>query len=196
MTIQRIETLAAKPPKDTIQSVAEWLAAYMEQSWQIANKYRKLDFVLALLKPVLKKVPCKPLNEKLYRILSANKPVTMGQDFVLPASQAFSFTFGKGKKFWGDLGDQIGVVDQDNACVVEVLTPVVEIFNVFWAVGPFLSYAKQYAKKADREAIYESVSYLDNQRGFKWQKEVVAYSKSPIKCKVVHLFDTGGSDDD
>ena len=178
-SVAAIKQIAAAKPPDSPLSAIEWLAAYIEQSWGIPIKYKRPAVVVPLLNTLKKVVPYVPVEKPLYRVLGSNKPLKVGAEINLPADLVTSFTTLKSKASLIDLADQVGASGSKYAYVVQPTSKVIEVCNTPWAVTKALRYGKK-AYPDSRE-----VSFLEGQYGYKWQQEVMAYSKTPIKCKVL-----------
>lgn len=177
-SLARLQSLGAKPP-DPVLAAIDWLATYLEQSWQMQPKYLQIPQVIEILKPLMKVVPCDPLGKQLYRVVGDSKKRTVGDTDSITTKIVTSFTWGKGKSHWDALADQVGASDADYCYVLQPVSTVIEVANMAWALGPVLKYAKRVYPDA------KETDYLDEQAPYKWQKEVIGYSKAPIKAKVV-----------
>lgn len=162
-----------------IEDCVEWIEAYVNNSAQMGAQYLKADFVIGLLRPLVQAVPYRPVNKKLYHVLGSNSPVAAK---TFDADRVISLTWASTEGEWESIADSVGIADYDHFGVVEVVGQVHELFNGEWLVRDVVPYLK----KNSGSRLANSLAQLAE--GFRGQKEVVAFSRSPIKTKIAHTF--------
>jgi len=169
--LSSLRNLVQSKSSDPILSAIEWLALYIEQSWQIKPEYLTIPAVTKILEPLKAVVPYTSINKQLYRIIGRKSPLAKGESVDLSAKVLTSFTF-TGRSDWEALADQIGARDAVYCYVLKLNSSIIEVASAAWALGPVLKYAKRVYPNAKETQL------LNNQSGFVWQKEVMGYSSS------------------
>lgn len=162
--------------KDPIERALSWLSTYLQQSADMQNRYKATKFVLPTLEPLMGLVPYVPQDRPLFRVIGFE--TTPRKNIVLPANFAHSCTYGVGEKFWRNLADEIGASSASYVLVVSVEEVVHELFNTSWIQKKLVPWVK---KNRPHSAHLDDLE----EWGTDWQKEVVVFSSTPVKCKLV-----------
>lgn len=175
--------LQSQAPDSQLIAAADWLNSYVTRSWDLLDSTKNIEWVTSHLAPLKTAVPLTPVTKKLYRVIPSKIPLIVGQELALTGTRLTSFTYGSGKDFWDSLSDSVGADSEEYCYVVQVMQPIVEVFNTRWLFGPVLAYIKANYKGARiLRNLLENAPYV-------WQKEVVGYAaSSELHTKVVCLL--------
>jgi len=164
-----------------VKDALSWLVAYIEQSWSIDKKFMRVPFVIKLLAPIIREVSYVPANRRLYRVIASDHELQIGQNLSLGKNSVISFTYLNQKSDLTALADQVGAADGNYCYAVELVSSVNELFNVEWIYKKLIPWAI----KLKNDDLYNVIRELELNEGYRWQKEVVVFSKSPIITKVI-----------
>lgn len=163
----------------TVEDSIDWLATYLERSWDIPDKFLTAQYVMKVMRPLYKVVPYSPTGSTLYRIMSSETVDRQVGDVVtLGKNKVISCTSGKGRGHWDSLADQIGALEEEYCYVVAITGAYTELCSMQWALTKILQWAKKNLPSKDYQK-------LEEQKGYVWQKEVLIYSNSSISANVV-----------
>jgi hypothetical protein len=158
-----------------LDRACDWLSSFFEGSYRLDERYRHPVEVQKILKPLVDSVPYVPIDKPLYRVIGSYTPLP--EKMTLESNRVLSFTFGTGKAFWRDLADSIGALDGYECCyVMKVEDRVHEVVNGSWVVKRVLPFVK---KRLPGNRMVAKLDEMAN--AYLGQKEVIAYSESPIE---------------
>jgi hypothetical protein len=167
---------------ETVYNSIDWLNSYLENSAQISDRYLQAEQVIPILRPLIAEVPYVPIDKPLYHVLGSEKPLKEG--ITLRPHRVTSYTFASDESTWKDIADAAGISDNDHWGVVQVTSRVKELSNGPWLLNKVRPYILEYYPSA--RFIRSLVQAI---KGYQYQKEVIAYSDSPVKTKLVKVFE-------
>lgn len=160
-----------------IEEAVDWLCGYYMDPNYYAAEERTIKAIVDRLKPLIEVAPYKPVNKKLYRVISKFREGEFKG--TLKPNQAHSLTWCTTEKEWDDIAGRIGLSHLDDWYVVEVQDSVMELCNTEWIVNK----VRPWVKKNLPDHLYFLDDQVTSQRS---EKEVIAFSRQPIKAKVVY----------
>jgi hypothetical protein len=182
MQIQLNAATRLMAANETVDNAIDWLYSYIYDSASIPERYRVASAVIPILRPLIDEVPYVPINKTLYHVIGSEEPLK--DAIVLKPHQVTSYTYASTEEEWDDIAEAVGISSNSHYGVVKAVSGVKELTNNTWLhnkVGPYIK--KNYPHAKFTNSLVELVEeYLD-------QKEVIAYSDSPVKTKLVKVFE-------
>jgi hypothetical protein len=176
-----IEIAASQKGKVAELNALRWLISWFEASGDMADKYKTQKATQKILSPLFKKVPYVPVEKTLYRIIPNDEEHSVGDIVTLSNKIVLSTTYGKGKSFWTNLSEEVGL-DGLGAIVELKKNSYEQLFSGEWAFKRLIPYYNKSKSEDDVQItglvrVLSGYSYLS-------QKEVVVAFPKPVKLPV------------
>jgi len=171
-------------------AAVEWLASYLDRSANIASKFLDPVVVQRILKPLIAVCPYTSVSVPLFRVAGSDRRLAVGYVYDLKPNKVTSFTTLSSPVALKQVADQIGALDWDYCYVTQLESRVLELSNAQWlktVVAPWVR-RKLRVKNQPNDTGYTLEHFLEMLQAFGYQREVLAFSSSPIRVRVVRVL--------